>query len=116
VIAEIGAINRTPGLTPEQQKNAIDQVLANARSHLAYLGDLIGAAPDWDDMWDDFPEFSPEPEEDEEDEEDEEEEDDDPIYNPSRPPDGRPGWYWVEGGGFFGPRGHWRYRELHQGG
>lgn len=59
VIAEIGAINRTEGLTAVQQNSATDQVIARAREYMGFLGDLTSTAPSWDPLWADMPNFMP---------------------------------------------------------
>lgn len=57
VIAEIGAINRTQGLTPAQQAGAINQVLQRAQAHVTYLNSLVSSSPQWDPIFDEFPDF-----------------------------------------------------------
>lgn len=61
LIAEIGAINRTQGLTVEQQRQAIDQVVAQAEGQMDYMTALASDSPTWDPVWESFPSISSPP-------------------------------------------------------
>jgi len=57
VIAEMGAINRTQGLTPEQQNKALIDVQRRAAAHMRFMEGLAESSPNWDPLFDDMPTF-----------------------------------------------------------
>lgn len=54
-ISEMGAINRTQGLTADQQNRAIADVEQRARAHINYMAEVSNAAPTWDPLFEDIP-------------------------------------------------------------
>ena len=55
MIAEMGAINRTEGLTPEQQKGAISDLEKRADANIKFIHSLASAAPSWDPLFAEIP-------------------------------------------------------------
>ena len=56
-IAEMGAINRTEGLTPEQQQGAIADVERRTQAHIKYLQNVAQVSPTWDPLFEGLPSF-----------------------------------------------------------